>query len=254
MDPSEKLTIETPEQIALEFPLAGLGSRGMALLVDTMVQVIAALALFILAFLLDKDLATYWEGAAQWMVALGFFLLFCLYWGYFAIFEAFWNGQTPGKRQAKIRVISASGRPVTVFESIARNFMRVVDSQLLYAVGAVAIAVDGKNRRLGDMVAGTVVVHEVTEQGDSYWYARQNTSSTTAPGLAVTTLTPQEFQLIETFLNRRLDLPNLQRLQSAKEIAERIGNRLQVPADQRLLPEDFLEEISRRYRDTARFQ
>ena len=253
MDPSEKLTIETPEQIALEFPLAGLGSRGMALLVDTLVQVIVALLLGVIGALLGKDLAVYWQSAGQWMIALGFFLLFCLYWGYFAIFEALWNGQTPGKRQAKIRVISASGRPLTVFESIARNFMRAIDSQLLYAVGAVSIAVDSKNRRLGDMVAGTVVVHEVAEQGDSYWYARQSTSSA-LPVAAVTTLTAQEFQLIETFLNRRLDLPNLQRMQSAQEIANHIGRRLNVAPEQRPSHEDFLEDVSRRYRDSVRLR
>jgi uncharacterized RDD family membrane protein YckC len=254
VDPSEKLTIETPEQIALEFPLAGLGSRAMALLVDTLIQVVAGLALGIAVTLLSPDLSTYWVAARQWMIALVIFLLFCLYWRYFAVFEAFWNGQTPGKRQANIRVISASGRPITVFESIARNFMRAIDSQFLYVVGAVSIAVDSKNRRLGDMVAGTVVVHEVQEQGDSYWYAAQSSTTSSPPDAAVTTLTPQEFQLIETFLNRRLDLPNLQRLQSGRDIADRIGARLGVALEDRPSPEDFLEEVSRRYRDAARFR
>ena len=130
MDPSEKLTIETPEQIALEFPLAGLGSRGLALLTDTAIQLLSAIVVVLIVGFTAPDLLNYWQSAGKWMVAAGIFLLFCLYWGYFALFEAFWNGQTPGKRQAKIRVISASGRPITVFESIARNFLRVIDSQL----------------------------------------------------------------------------------------------------------------------------
>ncbi len=254
MDPIEKLTIETPEQIALEFPLAGVGSRGMALLVDTLVQGVTALVVIVAAMLLGPDLSIYWTSAGKWMTAAVIILLFCLYWGYFAIFEALWNGQTPGKRQAKIRVISASGRPITVFESIARNFMRAIDSQLLYVVGAVSIAVDKNNRRLGDMVAGTVVVHEIQEQGDSYWYAQERTSATSPPAEAIGTLTEQEFQLIETFLNRRLDLPSMQRLQSAKDIADRIGAHLKVAPADRPSPEDFLEEVSRRYRDTARFR
>lgn len=254
MDPIEKLTIETPEQIALEFPLAGVGSRGLALLVDTLVQAVVALVVILIFWMTSLDLSIYWAAAGKWMDAAVIFLLFCLYWGYFAIFEAFWNGQTPGKRQAKIRVISASGRSITAFESIARNFMRVIDSQLGYVVGAISIAVDKNNRRLGDMVAGTVVVHEIQEQGDSYWYAHERTSATSPPAEAIGTLTEQEFQLIETFLNRRLDLPNLQRLQSANDIADRIGTRLKVAPADRPSPEDFLEEVSRRYRDAARFR
>jgi hypothetical protein len=188
------------------------------------------------------------------MTALYIFLLFCLYWGYFAIFEVFWNGQTPGKRQAHIRVITASGRPITVFEAIARNFLRVIDSQLAYMVGAVAIAVDKRNRRLGDMVAGTVVVHELQEQGDSYWYAQPSSETTPASVEAIIAMTAQEFQLIETFLNRRLDLPYEQRVATARNIADRIGARLNVPPADRTSPENFLEELSRRYRDTARFR
>jgi len=253
LDSTEKLTIETPEQIELEFPVAGLGSRGMALLLDTLIQGVVVISIALLGELVSPDLSRYWVTAGKWMTALYIFLLFCLYWGYFAIFEVFWNGQTPGKRQAHIRVITASGRPITVFEAIARNFLRVIDSQLAYMVGAVAIAVDKRNRRLGDMVAGTVVVHELQEQGDSYWYAQQSSETTPASVEAIIAMTAQEFQLIETFLNRRLDLPYEQRLATARNIADRIGTRLNVPPGDRSSPENFLEEVSRRYRDTARF-
>jgi uncharacterized RDD family membrane protein YckC len=252
LDPTEKLTIETPEQITLEFPLAGVGSRGLALCVDTLIQIIAAVAVVLIVWLTSPDLTRNWIGARNWLIAIAVFLLFCLYWGYFAAFEVFWNGQTPGKRQAKIRVISASGRPITVFEGIARNVMRAIDSLGLYAVGAITCAIDKKNRRLGDMVAGTVVVHEVEEQGSAYWYGRERAASAPAVSQAVADLNAQEFQLIETFLSRRLDIPNLQRLQSAQQIADRIGDRLNVPRGQRLVNEDFLEEVARRYRDAGR--
>lgn len=254
MDPIEKLTIETPEQIELEFPVAGLGSRGMALLIDTLIQLMVVIVVIVLMELISPDLSRYWVTAGKWLTAAVIFLMFCLYWGYFAIFEVFWNGQTPGKRQAHIRVITASGRPITVFEAIARNILRAVDSQLGYVVGAIAIAVDKKNRRLGDMVAGTVVVHELQEQGDSYWYAQQSTAATTPSVEAITAMTAQEFQLIETFLNRRLDLPYEQRQQTARSIAVHIGARLNVPPADRTSPENFLEELSRRYRDNARFR
>lgn len=253
MDPIEKLTIETPEQIDLEFPVAGLGSREMALLIDTLIQLVVVILVVILTSLISPDLSRYWVTAGKWMTAAVIFFMFCLYWGYFAIFEMFWNGQTPGKRQARIRVITASGRPINVFEAIARNFLRAVDSQLGYIVGAIAIAVDKKNRRLGDMIAGTVVVHELQEQGDSYWYGQQSTAATAPSVEAITAMTPQEFQLIETFLNRRLDLPYEQRQKTAISIADHIGTRLNVPPADRPSPENFLEDLSRRYRDAARF-
>ena len=113
LDPTGKLTIETPEQISLEFPLAGVGSRGYALCIDSLIQFIAAVAIILIVTFAIPDLERSWVAAANWIVAVRIFLLFCLYWGYFAIFEILWNGQTPGKRQAKIRVISASGRPIT---------------------------------------------------------------------------------------------------------------------------------------------
>lgn len=254
MDPIEKLTIETPEQIDLEFPLAGLGSRGLALLVDSLIQAIVVIIVSVLMEVISPDLFRHWAAAGKWMTALIISVMFCLYWGYFALFEVFWNGQTPGKRQAHIRVITNSGRPINVFEAIARNFLRAVDSQLGYVVGAVTIAVDKRNRRLGDMVAGTVVVHELQEQGDSYWYSQQSTTTDASVVDVVAAMTPQEFQLIETFLNRRLDLPYDQREKTAISIADRIGTRLNVAAADRPSPESFLEELSRRYRDAARFR
>jgi len=251
-DPSGKLTIETPEQISLEFPLAGVGSRGYALCIDTLIQVIAAVVVGLIVAFTTSDLERSWKPARNWEMAIALFLLFCLYWGYFALFEILWNGQTPGKRQAKIRVISASGRPITVFEGIGRNFMRAIDSIGFYLVGAVTCAIDKQNRRLGDMVAGTVVVHEVEEQGVFYWYGQEKSASAPSVTQEVASLTDQEFQLIETFLARRLDIPNLQRLSSAQAIADRMGERLHILKDQRPSDEAFLEEISRRYRDAVR--
>jgi uncharacterized RDD family membrane protein YckC len=252
LDPTEKLTIETPEQISLEFPLAGVGSRGYALCIDSLIQGVAALLIILIVSFTMPDLERHWVSAANWVVAIQIFVLFCLYWGYFAIFEILWNGQTPGKRQAKIRVISASGRPITVFEGIGRNFLRAVDSLGFYLVGAVACAIDRQNRRLGDMVAGTVVVHEVEEQGVFYWYGQEKSASAPSVSHEVAALTEQEFQLVETFLARRLDLPNVQRLESARVIAERMGERLHIAKEQRPSDEAFLEEISRKYRDVIR--
>ena len=105
----EKLNIDTPEQIALEFSLATIGSRFLALAIDTLIQVGCGLILFA-GLSMAAILA---GGAAQrmgpWLLAaavLGFFLI---YYGYFALFESLWNGQTPGKRVIGLRVIHSSG-------------------------------------------------------------------------------------------------------------------------------------------------
>ncbi|MGB9490978.1 MAG: RDD family protein, partial [Terriglobales bacterium] len=82
MDPIEKLTIETPEQIELEFPIAGLGSRGMALLLDTLIQAVVVIVVLVLSSLISPDLSRYWVTASKWVTALIIFILFCLYWGY----------------------------------------------------------------------------------------------------------------------------------------------------------------------------
>ncbi|HYX52691.1 MAG TPA: RDD family protein, partial [Candidatus Limnocylindrales bacterium] len=111
----DKLTIETPEQVQLEFVLAGIGSRFMALLLDTLVQSVLFLILFI--FVITVAANPFTSGGRIWVIAIGFLIGFVLYTGYFAIQEAVWKGQTLGKRWAGIRVIKDSGRPITPFEA-----------------------------------------------------------------------------------------------------------------------------------------
>lgn len=254
MDSIEKLTIETPEQIDLEFPLAGLGSRGLALLYDSLLQALIALFLFIAAAFFAPTTTRLWAEAWTWTVAVLVLAAFCLYWGYFAFFEAIWKGQTPGKRRARIRVIKETGRSITVFEAVARNFMRAIDALPgPYAVGVAAIFIDRKNRRLGDLVAGTVVVHESRD-----WAAKPLRNVTMADRVVADSdiaarLTVQELELMETFLARRLDLVAEVRRQTGHAIADRLAAKLNVPPESRPSDEDFLERLAAQYRDAARF-
>ncbi len=248
----EKLDVQTPEQISLEFSLAGIGSRALALIYDTLIQVIVAVALTLVIAYYGRSMRLHWLSASNWMTAAFIFLLFCLYWGYFAIFEILWSGQTPGKRHAQIRVISITGRPITPFESVARNFLRAVDSQLLYGVAVVTALLSRQNRRLGDMVAGTVVVHEPEHADDVLWYA--NSSRTPAAhGNVSASITAAEFQLIEAFLARRLDLAPEVRQQQAYIIATRVAGKLNLTA-QHGPDEDFLEDVAREYRNSSRYR
>ncbi len=251
MDSRDKLTIDTPEQVALEFPLAGIGSRFLAVAFDMLLQFIVYLILFLLALWVLSDLFRNWSPAWSWSTALLVLVLFCIYWGYYAFFESVWKGQTPGKRYAQIRVIKETGRPITPFEAIARNLLRVIDYLPgMYAVGVVTMFLNRKNKRLGDFVAGTVVIHERREE-EPLWNLPQNVQ---LPTYEVSGLSLQEIELIETFLARRLDLTPEVRRANAERIAGRMAERLRVQDQPRNDNEDFLEAVVKEFRDTARFR
>src|SRR2546428_660760 len=154
---TDKLTIETPEQTPLEFPLAGIGSRFLALAFDTLIQFAAISLLGIVSLLLAPSIGKSWQAEGMWAMAIVGFLVFSLYFGYFGVFEAVWNGQTPGKRFTRLRVIQSSGRPVTVYQAVARNLLRIVD-QLpgFYAVGILPALLNRHNERPGCHVCGSL--------------------------------------------------------------------------------------------------
>ena len=181
-------------------------------------------------------------------------MVFCINWGYYAIFEALWKGQTPGKRWAGIRVIKDSGRPINAFEAIARNLVRFVDFlPVFYGVGVLTMLLNNKNRRLGDYVAGTLVVHESSDRESNIFF---NTPTKTEFALhQASGLTLQEAELIETFLARRLELPPGVRSQSGQRIATMIGTRLNIPVESRPADnENFLELIIKEFRSRAQYR
>jgi uncharacterized RDD family membrane protein YckC len=249
----EQLTIDTPEQIALEFPLAGVGSRSMALALDSLIQLGIALALLVIGALLGFGIGsvisrlgggTSGQAAGLWVFALTVLLMFSAWYGYFAVFEILWRGQTPGKRALGLRVISVSGRPITPLQAILRNLLRLVDQlPALYAVGIISVLVSSRNQRLGDLAAGTVVVRE------------QPTEALQIPGestrvqgrLRANRLTEQEFALIERFLQRRADLDVEVRGRTAQQIATRVRERLGLPASD-VQHEELLERLLAEYR------
>jgi len=245
----DKLTIETPEQIPLEFPLAGIGSRFLAIALDTLIQVLGFLMIVFVAEILLPTAARFTPRALTWAAAIFFLCVFILYSGYYALFEIFWNGQTPGKRLVRLRVISDSGRPITVYEAVVRNLLRIID-QLpgLYVVGIISVFLTARNKRLGDIVAGTVVVHEKAMQDSQPDFFAAAASTALSSGLQITA---EELELIERFLQRRYDLSPEVRRQSAEQIAGRLRARLGAAQDGAASPEDYLESLARQKRDSA---
>jgi len=254
VDLFDQLKIDTPEQIALELPLAGVGSRFLAIAIDTLIQGALYFLVGVVFFLiLGLGSSVVWYLPNTVGPALGIFILFAIYWGYFAIFEIVWKGQTPGKRFAGIRVIKESGRPINAFEAVGRNLMRAVDLMPgMYGVGLVCMMLNRQSRRLGDFVAGTVVVHEKgSEEVRPTW----NTASEGASsGAATGQMTADELVLIETYLSRRWELDPEVRLRTAIQIADRVKAKTGLQPQTHQHVDDFLEEAARKVRDRGRFQ
>ncbi|HEX8703132.1 MAG TPA: RDD family protein [Myxococcaceae bacterium] len=167
--PSPSLDVATPERVALSLPVAGIGYRCLAWLID-----IAILFLFWLSayFVLTLAVSDAWgaykglSGFAQTLVVVGAFATQWLYW---TVNEVFFNGQTPGKRMMGIRVVRSDGSPVGLYESAVRNLLRAVDFLPgIYAIGCITMLFNAQHRRLGDLVAGTLLVREERFNLDKY--------------------------------------------------------------------------------------
>jgi uncharacterized RDD family membrane protein YckC len=251
----EKLIIETPEQTSIEFPLAGIGSRFLAVLIDSLIQVAAVIVLGLLFVGLGFSLRNAGFGGSStagiWIVAILIFAYFLLMYGYFMLFESIWNGQTPGKRLTHIRVIKDSGQPITAIDAVGRNLLRLVDQlPFAYGIGVVCAWISPQSKRLGDYVAGTVVVHEKPfETVAPQWDAPAQAS---AHQYGANRLTPEEFALVETFLSRRSALEEGVRYDTAASIVRRIESKLTLPpGGEKPTAEKLLEELSYERRSTA---
>lgn len=272
----DQLTIDTPEQVSIRFPVAGLGSRFLAILADTVVQGLAYAAL-ILVFVLLMSSAPKAAGEGfshsgeKWLIAGLVLFHFLLYWGYFALFETFWNGQTPGKRFCKIRVIQQSGRQISFFEAMTRNLIRVIDMLPgFYLIGVIAMLCNRQHQRLGDLAAATLVVHE--RAADEPLWGGNGPRTITAgafervrsepvfehlgepalPADAVARLTHEDLAVIDRFFSRILDMELDTRSRLAERLAAQMSLKMKLPAGVETKPEDLLEAIAHQMRGQGR--
>jgi uncharacterized RDD family membrane protein YckC len=236
----------------MELAPAGIGSRFLALALDTVIQVVLYVAIILLSIWLGPIIQLRWLPTA-WVGGIAIFLLFCVYWGYFAAFEIFWNGQTPGKRVAGLRVVKDTGRPITAIEGIGRNLMRTIDGLFFYLVGMVSVMLSSQNKRLGDYVAGTVVIHDKpTSEVKPDWNFSQPTEAAFRPELA--NVSEQDLIVIETFLHRRVDLEGMVRLNTAIRLCELMQHKTGLTKVEGESDEEYLETLARQVRDRARLR
>lgn len=146
------ITITTPEHVVIRLQPAGAGSRFLALLIDSfIVTSISSTIGGLLVKLLPLGIA----------LAISLTLTFMLTWSWHVFFEVRKQGRTPGKRALKLRVVDARGLPVSLYQSMVRNIVRVLDfAPAFYGFGAIAVLVSSTNRRLGDVVADTLVIRD----------------------------------------------------------------------------------------------
>ncbi|MGB9755115.1 RDD family protein [Roseiflexus castenholzii] len=240
--------VETPEQIELAYDLAGIGSRFLAAIVDSALIALAELALF---FALAQ-IAGAMEFAESVLIAIGAAIGFAILWGYYIAFELTWNGQSPGKRLIGLRVVSEGGRPITVTGSIIRNLIRIVDFlPFLYGIGVIAMFIDGRARRLGDLAAGTLVVRERADVTLESLVTRvapdlPQPSGDTTDLIDVSLLMPDDYALLCDFLDQRRDLAQPVRRRLAAQLSEGLQARLGVLPESD--PERLIERVARAYR------
>ena len=242
-------TIQTPEQVTLNLPIAGIGSRFLAIALDTLIQAGIVIALLLTVVVLRvTGLFTGFQFISVWVMAVFGFCIFLLMYGYFAIFEILWNGQTPGKRVVGIRVVKDSGRPLTAAESIGRNLMRVVDQlPFFYVVGVIVAMSNSQHRRLGDFIAGSMMIREKAPgEITPLWHDASNQPSV-PPSAAAGALSMGDLALIDAFLGRRSHLAVDVRVRAAAQILAKVGSGIERPVDSAghpLSDEAFLERLA----------
>ncbi|MFY0578419.1 RDD family protein [Cystobacter fuscus] len=220
---SPSLDVATPERVSLSLPVAGIGYRCLAYLVDlALLFAFWVLAYFVFT-LLVSDVVGFFQGLSGLVRTLMVVGVFATQWVYWTLCEVLMGGQTPGKRLVGIRVVRVDGSPVGVLESAVRNLLRVVDSfPLIYAVGCLSILLTRQHRRLGDLLAGTLLVREERIDLDKYTAAAAP-SVVPPPAGATARLASGDVELILSFLARAPWLEPAARTRLGARLVERYG-------------------------------
>jgi uncharacterized RDD family membrane protein YckC len=229
------------------YRVAGIGTRFLAALVDGLI----IFGIEILVVLLS--LVVYLVGASSAAVILGLTLSFILFWGYFIYFETTWNGQTPGKRMMKIRVVKTSGEPISFIDAVVRNLIRVVDNlPFFYGLGLLSMFISKQSRRLGDFAAGTLVVKErssVTLRDVETSIVRSRAGMPRLGGVDpdelewnLDRLTDPDVQIVNDFLDRAQSLNREAKDRLAASMTSRVTD--QIGARQPLDPIRFLHRVA----------
>jgi uncharacterized RDD family membrane protein YckC len=251
---SADYTVLTPERVSLEYGIAGIGSRGGAVLVDTLIQavVLTVVTLGLTGATVAIGTVADTGSRATGILLIGLWLLaaFAITSGYFMLFEIIWNGQTPGKRLLGLRVIRESGYPIRPVDSVIRNLVRIIDwLPVAYGIGVLVMLLNKRSRRLGDFAGGTLVVREGTRRAlTTVAPVAAETDPQEVGGipdaLAGVTLSSADATLVRDFLVRRDALDPSARADLAQRLAAALAQRYQLPFEPGSDTEAFLERLA----------
>jgi uncharacterized RDD family membrane protein YckC len=234
-----RIVVATPEGIELEVVLAGLGSRFVARLIDTSIQLVIILVLSLGGYVASGGS---WDG---YVVAGVVILSFLVMFAYDVPFEVLNAGRTPGKNALGLRVIGHNGEPIDFVTSAVRNLLRIIDFlPLFYLVGSVAIVASQHDQRLGDHAAGTLVARErfSGKTTDLQPVAAVSVPLEQVLTWDVSSVDADEVRVLRHFLDRRLALPWPIRSYFAQQLLERFWPK--VPGlPMNVHPEYILEGI-----------
>ena len=212
------IEIETPEQVTVTVTIAGIGSRAAAAVIDGAIITLMITA----AWLLLMAPGIRFLGEGSWVLAIGLIATFSIVWGYYVLFEGLRDGQTPGKRLLRLRVVQDGGFSVSFAASAVRNLVRVLDMQPFPTslLGLLVTVVSRSGKRLGDMAAGTIVVREHVH------HVPVHVADGDGEEAAAAVLTETEYALLQRFMERRDALDPEHRNALATQMAERFAGRL----------------------------
>ncbi len=239
----QQYTVLTPEKTLVEYRIAGLGSRVFAYLID----LVLLIAYMMLVTYTATALAFLDPGAATLVAAVA---SLAVPFGYHWLFETFWNGQTPGKKALGLRVRMADGTPITPAAAFLRNALRIADMLPgTYTVGITAIFFTERSQRLGDLAAGTIVVHEGNNKDPvrlaSGLTSEQHPLEHLLPDIRGLTL--EEYLAVKTLCDRYPELPASVQQRMLEEVWMPVALRLKIPEYSNIHPVYIMEALVMKY-------
>ncbi|MDJ0618482.1 MAG: RDD family protein [Calothrix sp. MO_192.B10] len=228
---------QTPESVELEFILAGIGSRAWALLIDYLILWLFLILFFVAWVAIVGQLMELFDNRDifLWLYAIFLIVNYFIYTGYFVFFETLWQGQSPGKRIAKIRVIRDDGRPVGLQQAVLRALLRPIDDT--FFLGAFFILFNRKEKRLGDILAGTLVIQTQPPASKKATLSLSEEAQPLAKELLqigdFSKMLPDDFAIIREYLQRRGKMTAKARAKLSLELEKQVQavlNIEQLPA------------------------
>jgi len=251
-----RVKYRTPESVELEFTLAGIGNRALALVIDYLILAVAWVVFFLAWAFISAQLVDWWaetfgSATAVWLVAIAFIVSFVMYAGYFVFFETLWQGQTPGKSFAKIRVVRDDGRPIGMQQATLRALLRPFDEFLF--IGFFLIILSRQEKRLGDFVAGTIVIQAEAPNVSSNLHISEAAKLLHQELLQISDLSvllPDDFAVIREYLQRRSAMTTKARSTLSLKLAEQVQQILHLEKIPTPSADVFLEAVYLAYQES----